>query len=271
MNPTPHHVNNDASVGDPESVLLSRNNQGVLTLTLNRPQAFNALSSDLLAALMAALKSARDDSHVRVVVIAGSGRAFCAGHDLKEMQANRDASAVKTLFADCSRVMLAIKDLPQPVIARVHGMATAAGCQLVAQCDLAVAADSARFAVSGINLGLFCSTPAVPLSRTVGRKRAAEMLLTGDFIDSQTALNWGLINRVVAPESLDDAIDQLAQKLIAKPADVLASGKALFYRQIDMGLAAAYQDASQTIACNFMTASADEGISAFLEKRPPKW
>ncbi|HQW39351.1 MAG TPA: enoyl-CoA hydratase, partial [Usitatibacteraceae bacterium] len=211
------------------------------------------------------------DERVRAVILTGAGGAFCAGHDLKEMRALPSQAEVEALFARCSAVMRSLVALPQPVIAAVNGLATAAGCQLVAQADLAVASRDARFAVSGINLGLFCSTPAVALSRNLGRKRAAEMLFTGDFIDADTALDWGLVNRVEpAGRVMESALD-LANKLVAKPRDSLAMGKALFYRQLEAGLAAAYDDASRTIACNFATPSAKEGVAAFLEKRPPNW
>jgi enoyl-CoA hydratase/carnithine racemase len=243
----------------------------VTFLTLGRPAQYNALSQALLDALDAALDAAAADQAVRVVVIAASGRSFCAGHDLKEMTAAGDAGFVARIFRQCSQIMLKIARLPVPVIAEVNGMATAAGCQLVAQCDLAVAADHAKFAVSGVNLGLFCSTPAVALSRTISRKRAAEMLMTGDFIDAATALDWGLVNRVVPADQLRATTLALADSLKAKPRSALATGKALFYRQLESGIEAAYQDASATIACNFSHADATEGVAAFLEKRKPDW
>jgi enoyl-CoA hydratase/carnithine racemase len=251
--------------------LLFSQSEGVVVLTLNRPRQYNALSLATLHALHAALDAIHDSIEVRVVVIAASGNAFCAGHDLKEMRAANDEAAVVNLFKLCSDMMLKIARLPMPVIAEVNGMATAAGCQLVAQCDLAVAAAEAKFAVSGINLGLFCSTPAVPLSRTISRKRAAEMLMTGEFIDAATALDWGLLNRVVPRESLRAETLKLAATLKAKPRASLALGKALFYRQMEVGIEAAYRDASSTIACNFMQPEAQEGVSAFLEKRKPVW
>lgn len=244
---------------------------GVAFLTLNRPRQYNALSAATLDVLHTAIDQVRDDPYARVLVIAANGNAFCAGHDLKEMRAANDEVFVRQLFQRCSAMMLKLAKLPVPVIAEVQGMATAAGCQLVAQCDLAVAADHARFAVSGVNLGLFCSTPAVPLSRTISRKRAAEMLMTGEFIDANTALTWGLVNRVVPAAELRAATLALAATLKAKPRDTLAMGKALLYRQMETGIEAAYQDASATISCNFMTADAREGVAAFLEKRPPKW
>lgn len=244
---------------------------GVAVITLNRPQNYNALSVAMLDALHTELDRLRDDPSVRVLVIAAHGKAFCAGHDLKEMKASNDEAFVRRLFSRCTEMMLKIARLPVPVIAEVNGMATAAGCQLVAQCDLAVAADHAKFAVSGINLGLFCSTPAVPLSRTISRKRAAEMLMTGEFIDAATALEWGLINRVVAAKNLRAETLKFAETLKAKPRETLALGKALFYRQMDVGIEAAYIDASATISCNFMQPDAKEGVAAFLEKRKPVW
>jgi enoyl-CoA hydratase/carnithine racemase len=243
---------------------------GIAVMTLNRPAQFNALSARLLYALHDALDAIATDANIRVVVIAANGKAFCAGHDLKELRASSQAD-VTALFQRCSDFMLKLTRLPQPVIAEVNGMATAAGCQLVAQCDLAVAADHARFAVSGINQGLFCSTPAVPLSRTISRKRAAELLMTGDFIDTATALDWGLVNRVASADQLRATTLALAETLKAKPRESLATGKALFYRQLDLGLEAAYADASTTIACNFMAPDAQEGVAAFLEKRKPHW
>lgn len=261
-----------ATAVKPDTALLQRSDEGpVAILMLNRPRQFNALSGALLESLQAALDGLARDERVRAVILTGAGPAFCAGHDLKEMRALPSQAEVEALFARCSAVMRSLVALPQPVIAAVNGLATAAGCQLVAQADLAVASRDARFAVSGINLGLFCSTPAVALSRNLGRKRAAEMLFTGDFIDADTALDWGLVNRVEpAGRVMESALD-LANKLVAKPRESLAMGKALFYRQLEAGLAAAYDDASRTIACNFATPSAKEGVAAFLEKRPPNW
>ena len=259
------------AVSPGELLLRSELHDGVIVLTLNRPGQFNALSLDILHALYAALDAVADNQSVRVVVIAANGNAFCAGHDLKQMHAANDQDFVTTLFRLCSDLMLKIAAMPVPVIAEVNGMATAAGCQLVAQCDLAVAADHAKFAVSGVNLGLFCSTPAVPLSRTISRKRAAEMLMTGEFIDAATALDWGLVNRVVPAAALRAETMKLAQSLILKPRATLAAGKALLYRQLELGLTAAYADASTTIACNFMQPEAREGVAAFLEKRKPDW
>lgn len=242
---------------------------GVVRLTLNRPDAFNALSEALIDALQAEL-AAIAKSDARVVVIAAAGRAFCAGHDLKEMRAAPSHGYYAKLFERCSKMMLTIQKMPQPVIARVQGVATAAGCQLVAMCDLAVAADSARFAVSGINLGLFCSTPAVPLTRNVSRKAAFEMLMTGEFIDAAAALREGLVNRVVAADELDAAVTALAARICAKPQASVAAGKGLFYRQLEMGVEAAYQLAGQTMACNMMNDAALDGVQAFIDKSAHK-
>ena len=251
-------------------VLLRKNEDGVATLTLNRPRQYNALSRALVEALGRELDALAADESVRVVLLTGAGNAFCAGHDLREMR-SLDEAATHALFAACSTVMQKIVALPQPVIGVVNGLATAAGCQLVAQCDLAVAAEGARFAVSGVNLGLFCSTPAVALTRNVSRKRAAEMLFTGEFIDAATALEWGLLNRVAPASALLECAYELARTLKAKPRATLALGKALFYRQLADNLAAAYADASHTIACNMGMDEAREGVDAFLEKRPPDW
>ncbi|MEO8279177.1 MAG: enoyl-CoA hydratase [Ideonella sp.] len=252
-------------------VLREQDAQGVVTLTLNRPDAFNALSEAMLAALRAQFASIADDESVRVVILAANGRAFCAGHDLKEMRAEPSMNYYRRLFADCAQTMLAIQRLPVPVIAKVQGVATAAGCQLVATCDLAVAASHARFAVSGVNLGLFCSTPSVALSRNLGRKAAFEMLVTGDFIDAEQARVKGLINRVVDAADLDSATAALAASICAKPRAAVAIGKALFYRQLEEGIAAAYEDAGTAMACNMMDESALEGVQAFIEKRKPLW
>ena len=252
-------------------VLSDLDARGVLKLTLNRPQAFNALSAPLLDALQTALDRAAADDSVRVVVLAAAGKAFCAGHDLKEMRAEPSQPYYEQLFAQCGRMMMSIQQLPVPVIARVQGMATAAGCQLVAQCDLAVAAREARFAVSGVNLGLFCSTPSVALSRNLQRKAAFEMLVTGDFISAQEALARGLLNRVVDADQLDAEVDTLVQRIVSKPRVAIALGKALFYRQLEVGVQAAYDDAAQTMACNMMEGSALEGVQAFIDKRPPRW
>jgi len=242
---------------------------GLTTLTLNRPSQFNSLSQEVLTALQAELNAIAANPAIRVVVIAGAGKAFCAGHDLKEMRANHSKEFMQALFRQCGELMLSITRMPQPVIARVHGIATAAGCQLVSMCDLAVAADVARFAVSGINVGLFCSTPAVGLARNLGRKAALEMLLTGEFIDAMEARAKGLVNRVVPLDALDAEIERLAQAIIGKSAVAVKMGKEMYYRQLEMGLVEAYDYAAEVMACNMMTADAGEGIDAFMQKRPP--
>ena len=252
-------------------VIRDQDQRGVVTLTLNRPQSFNALSEGMLAALQAQLDALARDASARVVVLAAAGKAFCAGHDLKEMRAQPSLPYYRNLFKRCSRLMLSLVRLPVPVIARVHGIATAAGCQLVAQCDLAVASSAARFAVSGVNLGLFCSTPSVPLSRNLSRKQAFEMLVTGDTIDARQALERGLVNRVVEPEGLDAEVERLAASILAKPRVAVAMGKTLFYRQVEIGLEGAYAAAGETMACNMMEAPALEGVQAFIEKREPRW
>ena len=250
---------------------VQRDARGVLTLTLNDAARFNALGSEMLAALQKALDDAARDDSLRVVVLAAEGRAFCAGHNLKDMAAHPDLAWYQQLFAQCSRVMLSIHKLPVPVIARVHGMATAAGCQLVAQCDLAVAADSATFATSGIHYGLFCSTPSVPLVRNMSTKRAMEMLLTGDFIDAPTALAEGLLNRVVPAAELDAEVESLVHSILQKPRVAVAMGKALVYQQRELGIEAAYQLAGQAMATNMMDPDAQEGAQAFVQKRSPSW
>ena len=252
-------------------VLHSRDTRGAVTLTMNRPQAFNALSEAMIDALTREFEALADDESVRVVVLAGAGKAFCAGHDLKEMRADPSLDYYQTLFDRCAHMMLAVQKLPVPVIARVHGIATAAGCQLVAMCDLAVATDQARFAVSGVNLGLFCSTPSVALSRNLGRKAAFEMLVTGEFISAEQALAKGLVNRVVEADALDAEIETLVASIVAKPRVAIALGKQLFYRQLEGGIEAAYQQAGQTMACNMMDPSALEGVQAFIDKRKPGW
>ena len=259
------------TLGADEPVLLrSQDARGVVTLTLNRPQAFNALSEAMLAALQCEFDAIADDESVRVVVLAAEGKAFCAGHDLKEMRATPSLNYYRRLFAQCSKVMLAIQGLPVPVVARVHGIATAAGCQLVAMCDLAVASSTAKFAVSGVNLGLFCSAPGVALSRNVLRKAAFEMLVTGDFISAEEAKECGLINRVAEPEQLDAEVEKLVASIVAKPRVAVAMGKELFYRQAELGITAAYEAAGETMACNMMDEAALEGVQAFIEKRPPR-
>jgi enoyl-CoA hydratase/carnithine racemase len=249
----------------------TRDTRGVVTLTLNDPARFNALGAEMLSAMQQALDEVGRDESVRVVVLAAAGKAFCAGHNLKDMAANPELAYYQKLFAQCSRVMLSIQKLPVPVIARVQGMATAAGCQLVAQCDLAVAADTASFATSGIHYGLFCATPSVPLVRNVPAKRAMEMLLTGDFIDAHTALAQGLVNRVVAADALDAEVEKLVASIVQKPRAAVALGKALVYQQRELGIDAAYQLAGQAMATNMMDDAAQEGARAFAEKRQPAW
>jgi enoyl-CoA hydratase/carnithine racemase len=264
MNPVnqPHAAN--------ESVLLRDDGEGVVTLTLNRPAQFNALSVELLTALQASLDDVAEDESVRCVVLAASGRAFCAGHDLKEMRAHPREDD-EALFARCSRVMQSIVGLPVPVIARVHGLATAAGCQLVASCDLAVAAESARFAVSGIDVGLFCSTPAVALSRNVAPKHAFDMLVTGRFISAAEALSYGLVSRVAPDAGLDEAVAALTAAICAKSPVAVRTGKAMFARQHAMSLADAYAYAGKVMAGNMTAEDVAEGIDAFIAKRKPVW
>jgi enoyl-CoA hydratase/carnithine racemase len=269
-------VINTAHLGEVDAmeeplILQSRDGRGVVTLTLNRPTAFNALSDAMLGAFAEAMDALATDQTVRAVVLGASGKAFCAGHDLKEMRAEPSLEYYQRLFTQCTAVMLSIQRLPVPVIARVHGLATAAGCQLVAMCDLAVASHDARFAVSGINVGLFCATPGVALSRNVPRKAAFEMLVTGEFIAAEEARVLGLINRVAAPEALDDEVEALVAQIVAKPGVAVAMGKALFYRQIEVGIESAYTDAGATMACNMMDPCALEGVAAFIEKRAPSW
>jgi enoyl-CoA hydratase/carnithine racemase len=252
-------------------VLRSQDERGVVTLTLNRPHAFNALSETMLAELQREFDAIAKDESVRVVVLAAEGKAFCAGHDLKEMRAKPSLQYYEGLFSECSEMMLAIQRMPVPVIARVQGLATAAGCQLVAMCDLAVAASTAKFAVSGVNLGLFCSAPAVALSRNLLRKAAFEMLVTGEFISADEAKVRGLINRVVEPEQLDAEVEKLVAAIIAKPRVAVAIGKEFFYRQIELGIAPAYEASARTMACNMIDQAALEGVQAFVDKRPPRW
>lgn len=254
-----------------EPVVLREEQGGVVRLTLNRPRQLNSLSRGMIDTLQHELDAIGADHSARVVVIAGAGNNFCAGHDLKEMRAMNDRAALLTLFRDCSRMMLTLRRIPQPVIARVQGIATAAGCQLVAMCDLVVASDTARFAVSGINVGLFCSTPGVALSRAVGRKPALEMLFTGEFIDAAAAERRGLVNRVVPVERLDDEVAGLAGAIVAKSPAAIASGKRLFYEQADLGIEAAYERAADVMAADMLAPDAAEGIDAFLAKRPPRW
>ena len=259
-----------SSIAD-DSVLLRHDADGVATLTLNRPQARNALSMALMSALQDALDAIREDPSVRVVILRGAGPAFCAGHDLKEMRADPSRAATEAVFRTCARLMLSITRLPQPVIAQVNGIATAAGCQLVATCDLAICAEDARFATPGVQIGLFCSTPMVALSRAVSRKAALEMLLVGEPVDAREALRIGLVNRVVSAAELDGAVAAMAEKIAGKARQVVAIGKAAFGRQIEMGLEEAYGYAAEVMTRNMMMADAHEGIDAFIGKRPPRW
>jgi enoyl-CoA hydratase/carnithine racemase len=254
-----------------EALVLRHDEDGIVSLTLNRPAARNALSVALMSALQAALDAVASDPSARVVVIGGAGPAFCAGHDLRELRANPGRPSYEAVFAQCSRLMTSIVKLPLPVIARVQGVATAAGCQLVASCDLAIAAEEARFATPGVNIGLFCSTPMVALSRAVGRKQAMEMLLTGELIDAEQARQWGLVNRVVPAAQLDEAVRALARGIAAKSPLTLAIGKEAFYRQTELGLDAAYAYASEVMTRNMLAHDATEGIDAFLQKRAPRW
>jgi enoyl-CoA hydratase/carnithine racemase len=254
-----------------EPVLLRETSDGIATLTLNRPRQRNALSMALMSELNAALADIAGDSDLKIVIIRGNGPAFCAGHDLKEMRADDREEAHQRTLKECARLMTAIVKLPKPVIARVHGIATAAGCQLVATCDLAISADDARFATPGVNLGLFCSTPMVALSRNVNRKQAMEMLLTGEMIDAATAEKFGLINRAVPADELDDAVHELAAKICSKSAVAVEIGKVAFYKQLECGLTEAYEYTSAVMVRNMLTHDAGEGIDAFIEKRRPVW
>lgn len=262
----------DTPINTNEDIVLRDDTNGIATVTLNRPAKFNALSGALMSTIEETLAAIADDTSIRVVVLAANGKAFSAGHDLKELSGKKTREDVDELFGQCSRMMLAITKLPQPVIAKVQGIATAAGCQLAATCDLAVASSEARFATSGINVGLFCATPGVALSRNVPRKKAMEMLLTGDFINAEEALEFGLVNRVVPPEELDEATVALASKIASHSPSAIAMGKNLFYRQLEDGLESAYASAVDTIVCNMMDGDAQEGIEAFVNKQPmPKW
>ena len=254
-----------------DAVIHSRDERGVHRLTLNRPESFNSLGEEMLAALQSALDLVAADPQARLVVLAAQGKAFCAGHDLKQMHARPELAYYQQLFARCSRLMLAMQDLPVPVLARVQGVATAAGCQLVAQSDLAIAGSSATFGVNGIDVGLFCATPSVPLVRNIPAKQAMEMLLTGGFISADEARARGLVNQVVQLEELDAAVEQMAQSILSKPREAVAMGKALFYRQRETGVAAAYQLAGQAMACNMVHPVAQEGVQAFIDKRKPSW
>jgi enoyl-CoA hydratase/carnithine racemase len=261
----------EEEVSAPEPVLLRSDVEGVAGLTLNRPDQYNALSRELLGALQVELDRIRDDPTVRVVAVTGQGRAFCAGHDLKEIAHERERGKLTELFGQCSKVMLSLTRLPQPVIALVDGIATAAGCQLVAACDLALATTNARFATSGVKYGLFCSTPMVAVSRNVPRKPAMEMLLTGDFIEADDAFRLGLVNKVVPPERLEEAFDGMVARLLDKPREVLALGKRAYYRQLEMALEDAYAFTTDVIVDNALGKEFEEGLAAFLEKRAPQW
>ena len=252
-------------------LLRSQDPRGVITLTLNRPQAFNSLSEAMLDALQLELDTIAGDPGARLLVIKAAGKAFCAGHDLKEMRATPSKDYYQALFAQCGKMMMSLQALPVPVIAQVQGIATAAGCQLVAMCDLAVASSDSRFAVSGVNLGLFCATPSVALSRNLGRKAAFEMLVTGAFISADEARVKGLVNRVVAADRVEAEVESLVAAIVGKPRLALSMGKALFYRQLELGIEAAYADAAQTMACNMMDHCALEGVQAFIDKRQPDW
>lgn len=251
--------------------VLTEARDGICTVTMNRGDRFNPLSTSMIAALDATFDAIAADPGVRVVVLTGAGRAFCAGHDLTEMRAHIDHAWQRALFDQCTSMMTKMIRMPQPVIARVQGAAAAAGCQLVSMCDLAVAADHAKFGLSGINAGIFCTTPSVGVTRNVPRKRAMELLLTGELIDAQTASAWGLVNRVVPVGELDAAVASLAQTILRKSAAVVAMGKRAFYAQVEQSMQSAYDVAAETMACNMLEPDAAEGIDAFLAKRPPQW
>ncbi|MCG3878830.1 enoyl-CoA hydratase [Psychrobacter sp. Ps6] len=259
---------------DTDNLLVIREDSkesSVVTLTLNQPKQFNALSVEVLSAMQTELDSIAQDDTIRVVVIQATGKAFCAGHNLKQMRAHDDEAFHRALFQQCSQMMLTINRMPQVVIAKVQGLATAAGCQLVAACDLAVAADDAKFATSGINVGLFCSTPAVAVSRNLPRKQAFEMLITGEFIDAHTALQYGLINRVAPAEQLDQTLQSLITAITTKAPVAIRTGKDMFYKQLDMSVEDAYDYASEVMTCNMMADDVSEGIDAFIEKRQAVW
>jgi enoyl-CoA hydratase/carnithine racemase len=259
-----------SAVPQPEApCVLREDREGICTLTLNRPQHMNLLTREMLSGLQDHLNRLADDASVRVVILAAAGKGFCAGHDLKEIRELKDPPGIAELFAQCSRMMQTISALPQPVIAQVQGAAAAAGCQLVAQCDLAVASEAAKFTTPGVTWGFFCSTPGVAVGRNLLRKRAMEMLLTGDLVDAQKALEWGLVNRVVPPSSLVEETARLARQIAEKPPATVAAGKRAFYQQMDLGIAKAYDLASQVIASSFAHEEGRAGIEAFIEKRPP--
>lgn len=255
-----------------EGLVLRADEGGVATLTLNRPDQFNTLSSPLMRELLAQLQAIADDPSIRVVVITGAGRAFCAGHDLNEMKADPSEAAMKAMFDLCTSYMMQITKMPQPVIAKINGTAAAAGCQLVAQCDLAIAVDTAKFGTSGINIGLYCSTPSVPVTRNLGRKQAMELLMTGDLISAQQAENWGLINKAVPANDLDNAVAEMASKIASKSPTAVALGKGLFYTQLEEGMEAAYERAGNAITCNMQLDETRSAIDAFLNKSDmPDW
>jgi enoyl-CoA hydratase/carnithine racemase len=254
-----------------QPVLLREDREGIRTLTMNRPQQMNLLTGEMLSALQSAFDEIANDRKVRVVILAGAGKGFCAGHDLKEIRALREQPRIAALFGQCSRMMQTISALSQPVVARVQGAAAAAGCQLVAQCDLAVASEAAKFTTPGVTWGFFCSTPGVAVGRNLQRKHAMELLLTGDVIDARKALEWGLVNKVVAADALEAATLELARKIAEKPPETVAAGKRAFYQQMDLGLAQAYALASGVIAASFAHEEGRQGMDAFIEKRsPPK-
>ncbi len=258
-------------MGD-EALLLRTDTGGITTLTLNQPGKFNILSREMMDEIQSALEQIAADTSVRVVVLAGNGRAFCAGHDLKQMMADCREDAMRALFRQCSKMMVTITKIPQPVIAKVQGIATAAGCQLVAQCDLAIAAQTATFATSGIGVGLYCGTPSVAVTRNLPRKQAMELLLTGEFINAEKALAYGLLNRVCAPQDLDQMVNQMAGQIAAKGPAFISKGKQLFYRQIEQGLEAAYELATETMVENMKMDEAQAGMQAFVDKKSmPDW
>lgn len=255
-----------------EGLVLRSDADGIATLTLNRPDQFNTLSSPLMRELLKQLTAIADDTSVRVVIITGAGKAFCAGHDLNEMKSDPSEAAMKAMFDLCTSYMMQITRMPQPVIAKVNGTAAAAGCQLVAQCDLAVAVDTAKFGTSGINIGLYCSTPSVPVTRNLGRKQAMELLMTGDLISAERAEEWGLINKAVPAEELDDAVATMASKIASKSPTAVALGKDLFYTQLEEGIEAAYERAGNAITCNMQLDETRSAIDAFLNKsKMPNW
>ena len=252
-----------------QPVLLREERDGICTLTMNRPQQMNLLTSEMLQALQQAFDAISQDRGVRVVILAGAGKGFCAGHDLKEIRALKEQPKIEQLFGQCSRVMQTIPMLPQPVIARVHGAAAAAGCQLVAQCDLAIASEAAKFVTSGVTWGFFCSTPGVAVGRNLQRKHAMEMLLTGEVVDAKRALEWGLVNRVVPADDLVNETEKLARLIATKPPTTVAAGKRAFYQQMDLNLEQAYALASGVISASFAHEEGRAGMEAFIEKRPP--